>query len=63
MQLRFPFADLVCAWNEDWLGPHPLCQQYAERLQGEFRDAVARGEYDEFGYRPSDRRKARRMVA
>ncbi len=47
---------LVCAFDEPWEGPHPLCDSANERSCAEFWAAVARGEFDAEGYTPTERR-------
>lgn len=34
----------------------PGCEAYSAELRAQFKAAVARGEYDEAGYRPAERR-------
>lgn len=47
---------LVCAFGEPWIGPHPKCAAYADELDRQFDAAVAAGKYDQDGYTPADRR-------
>ena len=54
-------SELVCAFGLPWdlhlNGAGCLfCQAEAERLQDAFQAAVRRGEWDEQGYTPSERR-------
>lgn len=49
---------LVCANNEPWLGPHPLCKAEVDRACVAFTEAVQRGEYDAEGFTPAERKAA-----
>lgn len=65
-----PPTGLTCAFGQPWPGDHvtpsgcPSCQAEIERLCAEFKAAVARGEYDEQGYTPNERKaQAKRKAA
>ena len=52
---------LTCAFGEPWwTGPHPLCQQEADRLCAEFDAGVLAGKWDAQGYTPNERKAQQR---
>lgn len=70
--LLFPLqadTSLTCAFGGVWADHFspigcPLCEAEVERGCAAFDAAVARGEYDEFGYTPAERRaQATRQAA
>lgn len=48
---------LTCAFGEPWMGEHPKCAAWAAEMSQQFREAVARGEYDEQGFRRKERHR------
>lgn len=46
----------MCAMNEPWIGPHPLCAAQVERDCQAFAADVAAGKYDSAGYTPAERK-------
>lgn len=49
---------LFCSYGEPWVGKHPLCKAEVDRACRAFTEAVQRGEYDEEGYTPAERKAA-----
>ena len=56
-------STLTCAFNEPWLGPHPLCEAETARGCRAFDEGVARGEFDSQGFTKAERRAQQKRRA